>query len=203
MSTLDERIGHLIDKVNKLGLLENTIIIFQSDNGYSTEQRAHFGGGSSGIYRGAKRSLFEGGIRVPAIISWEGKIQPGVRDQFAVCADWMPTLAEMCGIDLDAKELDGKSIWPVIEDSRVKDPHKERFCWKQNEMWAARSGKWKLLGNPQDTSSKGIISEGDSLFLANLELDPGEMINFANDRPEIVQQLRNQYKNWLNDLKSE
>ena len=76
------------------GLTENTIIVFQSDNGHSTEERAHHGGGFTGPFRGAKQSLFEGGIRVPAAISWPGKIKPNqVRDQFVSVVDWMPTLA--------------------------------------------------------------------------------------------------------------
>ena len=104
ISTLDDRIGILLKKIDELGIQDNTIIVFQSDNGHSTEQRAHFGGGSSGRYRGAKQSLFEGGIRVPAAISWKNNIPKGQkRNQFAVNTDWMPTLAELCGIELDSK----------------------------------------------------------------------------------------------------
>jgi arylsulfatase A-like enzyme len=77
MTSLDDKIGELLKKVNTLGLTNNTIIIFQSENGFSTKERAHFGGGSAGIYRGAKASLFEGGIRVPSIISWPNKIPNG------------------------------------------------------------------------------------------------------------------------------
>ena len=74
LSTMDERIGRLMAKLDALGLRERTIVIVQSDHGHSTEERAHFGGGSAGPYRGAKFSLFEGGIRVPAIVSWPGHL---------------------------------------------------------------------------------------------------------------------------------
>ena len=84
LTTLDARIAQLVDKVDELGLRENTLIIFQSDHGHSMEVRAHSGGGNAGSYRGAKFSLFEGGIRVPAIVSMPGTIPEGeVRGQMA------------------------------------------------------------------------------------------------------------------------
>lgn len=199
LSTLDEKIGIVLEKLSELGLRDNTIIILQSDNGHSVEVRAHSGGGSAGIFRGAKFSLFEGGFRVPAIISWPVKIAKGeVRNQMGVCADWMPTLAEMCGINLDAKELDGKSLLPVILNSSAPDVHHEIFCWKYQKSWAARNGKWKLLGNPiDDTQDKGILTKNDSLFLVDLESDPGEVNNICKQHPDIVNKLKMQYKDWL------
>ena len=111
LSTMDERIGRLIAELDALGLRERTIVIVQSDHGHSTEERAHFGGGSAGSYRGAKFSLFEGGIRVPAIVSWPGHLPEGeVRDQVAHGCDWLPTIAELCGVPLPKVHLDGKSL---------------------------------------------------------------------------------------------
>ena len=118
VSTLDERIGAVLKKVDDLGLRERTIVVFQSDNGHSTEERAHFGGGSAGPYRGAKFSLFEGGIRLPAIISWPGQLPEGeVRDQVVHACDWMPTLAELGGVKLLDTDIDGKSLAPVIRSA--------------------------------------------------------------------------------------
>ena len=98
---MDERIGRLIAELDALDLRERTIVIVQSDHGHSTEERAHFGGGSAGIYRGAKYSLFEGGIRVPAIVSWPGHLPEGeVRGQIGHGCDWLPTIAELCGVAL-------------------------------------------------------------------------------------------------------
>jgi len=195
LSTQDDKIGELLGKLEELGLLDNTIIIFQSDNGYSTEERAHFGGGSAGIYRGAKFSLFEGGIRVPAAISWPSVIKSGqVRDQMAVNADWMPTLADLCGIDLDTAELDGRSLVPVIRDENAESQHINGYCWKSNRHWAARKGDWKLLGNPRIEHEE--FAPADSFFLVNLKNDPGEMNNLAEENPE-VKELINLYEKWL------
>ncbi len=89
-------------------------MIVQSDHGHSTEERAFWGGGSAGIYRGAKFSLFEGGIRVPAIMSWPGHLPENeVRSQVAHGCDWLPTIAELCGAKLPAVMLDGKSLAAV------------------------------------------------------------------------------------------
>ncbi len=197
VSTLDDKIGLLLKKVKDLGLSENTIIIFQSDNGYSTEERAHFGGGSAGIYRGAKACLFEGGIRVPSMISWPGKIPSNqVRDQFSVNTDWFPTLAELCHIKIDNNNFDGKSLMPVIKNSTTTTAHLDGYCWAFKKMWVARKGKWKLLGNPVDTSNKGELTDNDTLFLVDLESDPSEKINLATKYPEIVIALKKQYQEW-------
>lgn len=197
ISTLDDRIGLLLKKLEELGIQKNTIILFQSDNGHSTEERAHFGGGSAGPYRGAKQCLFEGGIRVPAAISWINKIPSGeVRDQFAVNTDWMPTLAELCGIKLNSEEIDGKSLLPIIDDGNKQTQHTDGYCWKYKGMWAARKGKWKLLGNPYDTSNRDYKFL-ENRFLVNLDNDLGETSNVANKYPEIVSELEKQYEKWL------
>ncbi len=203
LSTQDDRVGQLMDKLESLGLKENTIIIFQSDNGHSTEERAFFGGGSAGIYRGAKSCLFEGGYRVPAAISWPGHIDAGeVRDQLSVCADWMPTLAELCKIELDKSELDGRSLMPVINDPNAPSVHEDGFCWLHgNNQWVARKGKWKLLGNPVDKSNKAPLTKDDKLFLVDLENDPGEMTNLAFQYPDKVKELKTQFESWLEKVK--
>ena len=201
LSTLDDKIGEVLNTLDHLELREKTIIIFQSDNGHSTEERAHHGGGSAGPFRGAKQCLFEGGIRVPAAIQWPGKIPPGeVRDQFAVNTDWLPTLAELCDISLDTSGLDGRSLVPILKDASRESLHPQGYCWAFKDMWAVRRGKWKLLGNPYDTSMRDYEFE-EKLFLVNLEEDPGERKNLANDFPEIVSELEQQYSHWLKNLK--
>lgn len=197
LSTQDERIGQLIKKLEDLDLIENTILIFQSDNGHSTEERAHWGGGSAGIYRGAKQCLFEGGIRVPAAISWPAGIPSGqVRNQFAVNADWMPTLAELCGIELETAELDGKSLVPVLDNANSTTLHLDGYCWAFRDMWVARKGDWKLLGNPYDTSQRDYEFT-EKRFLVNLKQDPGEKNNLAADYPDKVRELEGQFQKWL------
>jgi len=108
----------------------------------------------------------------------------------------MPTLAELCNVKLDTKNLDGKSLLPVIKNADAATLHAEGYCWAFKKMWVARKGKWKLLGNPEDTSHKGILTEKDSLFLVNLDTDPGEMNNLASLYPTVVEELKVQYQEW-------
>ena len=152
LSTMDERIGRLIAEVEALGLRERTIVIFQSDHGHSTEERAHFGGGSAGGYRGAKYSLFEGGIRVPAIVSWPGHLPANaVRDQVGHGCDWLPTIAELCGVGLPKSPIDGKSLVRVIQSAEAPTPH-DVLHWQFDSSWAVREGDWKLLFDVLDTT---------------------------------------------------
>ncbi len=115
VSTVDEKIGELISTLDRLGLRQNTLIIFQSDHGHSTEERAFWGGGNAGPYRGAKACLFEGGLRVPAIVSLPGKIPAGqVRSQMATGCDWFPTIADLCDVELANATLDGKTLTGLL-----------------------------------------------------------------------------------------
>lgn len=200
VSTVDEHIGILLSKLDELGLRENTIIILQSDHGHSMEVRTFNGGGSSGPYRGAKFSLFEGGIRVPAIISWPAKIpQNEIRNQMAINIDWFPTLLELCDINFNENQFEGKSLNPVILDSSPS-PH-EVFWWYTNKnQWAVRQNDWKLLKNPIDPSNKLPLEEKDSVFLVNLQNDPGEVNNMASEFPEKVEELLEVYMGWYSRL---
>jgi arylsulfatase A-like enzyme len=200
LSTQDDRIGKLMDSVEKAGLKENTIIIFQSDHGHSTEQRAFYGGGYSGPYRGAKFSLLEGGLRVPAMISWPGKIKAGqVRDQFAVACDWYPTILDLCGVDMPKHKLDGKSLRKIIESPVAKTAHKF-FNWQMAKQWAVREGPWKLCSNIVDTSGdKRKLEKG--LRLYNIDKDPSETKDMANSHKDIVKRLQKHHDQWIMSLK--
>ncbi|MBC8326600.1 MAG: sulfatase-like hydrolase/transferase [Verrucomicrobia subdivision 3 bacterium] len=203
LSTQDEAIGQLVGTVDRLGLRKNTIIIFQSDHGHSHEERAHFGGGSSGPYRGAKFSMFEGGLRVPAIISWPGSLPEGaVRNQIAHSCDWLPTIAELTGSKLLQKDIDGKSIVSVIKNDQAKTPH-DVLHWQtgrgKQPRWAVRQGDWKLIGNPQDTSNKAPLTAKDQLFLVNLRESVSEMKNLAANHPDITQRLKKLHDDWANN----
>lgn len=200
LSTFDDRVGMLLEELDKWGLRENTIIVFQSDNGHSTEERAHFGGGNAGIYRGAKQCLFEGGIRVPAAISWpKGIAASQTRDQVGINVDWMPTLAELCGIPLKTTDLDGHSLVSLIEKEEQPSFHEDGYCWQFKDMWAVRKGKWKLLGNPFDTSDRDF-EFASNRFLVDLEADPGERVNLASINPAKVEELEAFYNEWLDGL---
>ena len=193
LASQDERIGRLLAKLDALGLRERTIIVFQSDNGHSTEERAHFGGGSAGEYRGAKFSFFEGGIRVPAIVSWPGTLpQNETRGHIAHSADWLPTLAEMCDVKLPDVKIDGRSLMGVLKSSDAPSPH-HALHWQQtdgrNTTWAVREGDWKLISNGLDTTNGGTPANRIPRFLGNLKDDPGEHTDLADKHPEIVRRL--------------
>lgn len=193
VSTMDEKVGEVLSFLEKNNLRENTIVILQSDHGHSTEERAFFGGGNAGDYRGAKGCLFEGGVRVPSFISWPAKIPQGeVRDQMVFGCDWFPTIADLCEIKKPKHHLDGESIRSIILEDAAS-PHDEIF-WQlggnKKPQLALRSGDWKLLINAQDRSSKGELSAADRVsFLCNLKDDPSESKNVANAHPEIVSKL--------------
>jgi len=178
LSTMDEYIGQLLKKVDDAGLTENTIIVFQSDHGASQEVRAHSGGGNAGPHRGAKFSLYEGGIRVPAMISWPGKIPENVvRNQVATGCDWYPTLMELCEIPPSDHPLDGRSLLPIIRSEKAPTAH-QRFHWKSGQAIAVREGRWKL------------IMTGKRVELYDLPNDLGEAQNLAEKFPEIVKRLQ-------------
>ena len=192
VSSLDARIGMLLDYLEEEGFRDNTIIVFQSDHGHSTEERAHGGGGNAGPFRGAKFSLYEGGIRVPAIISWPDRLPQGsVRSQMAISMDWLPTLADLAGIAYESEGLDGRSLVGLLEDPEAGSPH-AFLHWQLGHRWAVRQGDWKLLFDPADTSEgrpHPINTREDSLFLVNLESDIGEVRNLAEAYPQRIEEL--------------
>ena len=203
VSTLDEEIGKVMARLKTLGLAENTIVVFQSDHGHSEEERTFGGGGWAGPYRGSKFSLFEGGIRVPAIISWPGKVPAGeTRTQLATNTDWLPTLAELCGTGLPEKKIDGRSLLPVIQSGQAASPH-ETFFWqsqgtRESPQWVAREGNWKLLHNP--IGAKPAELNKDGFLLIDLQKDASEQTNEADRHPDIVTRLVEKYRLWMAEV---
>ena len=193
VSTLDERIGRVVAKIDELGLREQTLIIFQSDHGHSVEERAFRGGGNAGPYRGAKGCLFEGGLRIPSIVSMPGTIPQGeTRRQLATGCDWLPTIAQFCNAKLPERKIDGRGLQRVIMSADAASPH-EAFYWQlgrgKGAQWVVRQGDWKLLGNPRDNTKKAPLGQNDRLFLCDLAEDIGEMKNVAADHPDIVARM--------------
>jgi arylsulfatase A len=203
ISTMDEKIGLVLKKLETLGLTDNTIIVFQSDQGFSREERTFGGGGSAGNLRGSKFSLFDGGVRVPAIISWKGHIPNNeVRDQFAANIDWFPTLADYCNIPLPQRKFDGKNLKEVIASSTAPSPHSE-FYWqsqgtKDNPQWSVMEGEWKLLHSPYESEKSELTADG--FFLSNLKADSTEHTNEADKHSDIVQRLYSKYQAWIKEV---
>ena len=219
VSTVDDKIGQIIQKLEELEIRNNTVIFFMSDNGHSTEQTkirienhssglpqgtnycANGGGGFTGKWRGAKGSFLEGGIRVPAIISYPGHFPENeTRDQIVSCMDIFPTICEITGSRLPDRPIDGYSLIPVIESGKARSNHQVLyFQWE--DQWAVREGKWKLIVRGRDTTGKFSThlqkeENMESPYLANLEASDPELHNYAKDYPEIVERLTKLYKEW-------
>jgi arylsulfatase A-like enzyme len=193
LSTADELMGDIVAHVESLGLRDDTIIVFQSDHGHSVEERAFFGGGNPGPYRGCKGNLFEGGLRIPSVVSWPGKIPKGeTRAEMVFGCDWLPTIADFTNCELPP-DRDGKSIRKVIESADAKSPHAHLY-WLLGRgggaQWAVRQGDWKLLGNPKDTRNPKSLTSADRLFLVNLAEDISESRNVAAEHPDRVTALK-------------
>ncbi len=208
ISTMDERIGQVLDELDKSGAAKNTIVIFQSDHGHSTEERAFWGGGNAGPYRGSKFSYFEGGIRVPAIIRYPGVVPAGqVRNQICMEMDWFATIADLTETDISKLNIDGKNIMPIVKGSESPSQHEVSY-WQHGSyddniaQWVVRKGDWKLIGNPKERI-RGKKPITDKLFLANLQMDISETENLIGKYPEEAKKLKMLHDTWLEEVKNE
>jgi len=200
VSTMDEMVGEVVGHLDESGLRENTLIIWLSDHGHSVEQRTFGGGGNSGDYRGHKFTLWEGGIRIPCIVSWPGRIpKNAVRKQVAVSIDWMPTIAEYCSVKLPDINIDGKSIVPMIEEADAPSPH-DILYWETGRHWAVREGNWKLVHNGPATEYKGRKIPQVEDFLSNMAEDVTETQNIAEEHPEKVKRLTALHNQWRKEV---
>lgn len=136
---LDWSVGRILDKVKELGLEDNTLVVFASDNG------PWFGGSTAGL-RGMKGATWEGGIRVPLIARWPGRIPPGhVCRETSSVIDLFPTLSNLAGAKLPSDvTIDGRDIFPIMSSASARSPHEAIFAMSGPELRIIRSGKWKL-----------------------------------------------------------
>jgi len=187
VSRLDRSVGEIVAKVKELGIEKNTLIIFTSDNG------PHLEGGatpdffkSAGPFKGYKRSLYEGGIRVPFIASWPGKVAYGkTSDYSSAFWDFLPTAAELAGIKLE-QPTDGISMIPVLIGNSVQREH-DFLYWEFHEggmKQAVRMGKWKAVR----------FGTREPLELYDLSVDIHEDMNVANQHPDIILTIENYLK---------
>jgi arylsulfatase A-like enzyme len=169
----------LFHELKSLGLDDDTLVIFTSDNG----SRVHGEGGSNGPLRATKGTTWEGGQRVPCIMRWPGKIPAGKTcSELTLSMDLYPTLAAIGGAEVPTDRIiDGKDIRPLIHgEEGATTPHDSFFYYKRNAIEAVRSGHWKLHIRKDDQE----IGE-----LYNLETDIGETSNVFDQHPEIVRDL--------------
>jgi arylsulfatase A len=198
VTQIDHHVGQMLSALEEAGKRNNTIVVFLSDHGHSTEERNFFGGGYAGEFRGAKFSMFEGGIRVPCIMAGPTIPRGELRDQVGWSLDLMPTLCELAQIE-HPEDIDGRSLRSVLEGGDVKSPH-EWLHWQLQDQWAVRKGPWKLIQNPNDTEAGKRLEGKDTTWLSNLELDRTERVNFAQEHPDVVAELTALHGEWEKGL---
>ena len=214
VTTTDYYVGLVLDKLAAHGITENTIVIFMSDNGHSEETtyrirvdehtsglpKDHFygasGGGNTGKWTGQKGTFLEGGVRVPALISYPPKLPKGeVRNQIMTAMDWYPTILELCDIEKkpDSPALDGFSVLPLIKSAETESKYDGIIHFGWGTGWAVRDGDWKLIGRENKKSGKAQVT------LHNLAEENPELKNHAADQPEVVARLRKMHEEWAKD----
>ena len=181
---LDREVGKLMDQLKSLGLEENTLVIFTSDNGADAPDR--FEGTANAPLRGIKRDVYEGGIRVPHIASWKGSIAPGrVSNHVSAFWDFLPTACDLAGINPE-QPTDGISYLPELL-GRTQKKHQSIYFefYEQGGKQGYIEGDWKLV---QLDVIKTSLSPVVELF--NIRSDPEEKTNLAKDQPQRVKEFQ-------------
>lgn len=185
LTCMDEAIRRVLDALKRTGVDDNTIIIFFSDNGGARGNHAN-----NGVLRDYKHTVYEGGIRVPFIVRWPGKLPKGtVCDEPVISLDVMPTICAAVGAELPGDRVyDGKNMLPALRGQTGAPLHEALFWDDGADQWAIRAGKWKLL------SFKG------SLELYDLHADISEKHNLKDQNPQVVEDLQRAYMTWKNQM---
>ncbi len=198
---IDWSVGEILGTIGRLGLDEQTLVFFLSDNGPWLVKDDH--GGSAAPLREGKATAFEGGHRVPAIVRWPGHIPDGqISDELATSMDVFPTVAGLVGAPPPTDRIiDGKDIWPILSGQPgATSPHEVFYYYLRQELRAVRSGRWKLhlphrfnsihgASLRTDTFQGTYVEDEIGLSLFDLEQDIGETTNVAYDHPEVVGEL--------------
>lgn len=181
ITQMDAAVGTLLEELRKLGIEENTLVFFTSDNGAT-------GGGRNGVLRGRKAQLFEGGVRVPAIARWPGRIPQGKTiTDFVSSLELFPTfLAAAGGSPPAGVKLDGYNILPVLE-GKGRSPRTE-FFWQRQGDKAARVGQWKWVES----------AAGGGLF--DLASDLSESNDLSAQKPDVLKKLKDRWLAWRKEM---
>ena len=196
VESMDAAVGTILDGIEELGISQNTIVIFFSDNGGLSTSEGH--PTSNVPLRAGKGWIYEGGIREPCLMRIPGVTSPGTTTAVPISSiDFRPTLLEICGIDETVDDVDGISILPVLKDNNgVLD--RDDMYWHYPHYGnqggapsgAIRMGDWKLIQWFED----------DSVELFNLRQDIGEKKNLAQEYPELVARLRSRLSEWQKSI---
>ena len=201
VSAMDEQLGRLRREMRRLGVADNTMLWFASDNGPEGVEQSDERPGSAGPFRGRKRSLFEGGIRVPGLLEWPAKITEGATSNIpVVTSDYYPTILDILGLDprirqgmqpgTQPRPLDGISLLPLIEGGMHERPRPIAF---ETDRHRDRTPMLALIDNRYKLISK-LDSSEDLLF--DLIDDPGETKNLIGDQPQVAKAMRRQLGEW-------
>lgn len=187
LTAMDEQIGRLWSKLETLDIQENSIIFFCSDNGPENGTP-----GSAGVFRERKRSLYEGGVRVPAFMVWKNHLKGGQRLDFpSVTSDYLPTLLDILNIHYpDSRPLDGESLWGVIQGEEQLREKPIGFIYKQKMSWV--DNQYKLIRTSEDSEFE----------LYDLIADPSESKNIVQDQPEIAANLKQDLLDWKKEVEN-
>ena len=199
----DDSVGQIMTHLRERGLLNNTLIFFASDNGAASPSKRGEGGSSNAPYREYKTSLFEGGIRLPGIVSWPGKVPAGVvSDQPVIGMDIFATAAEAMGAEVPQdRTIDGRSWFPLFKNPNATIHDAIFFEWAG--QYAVRSGKWKYVQNGfynMETSRKNRATGADAVYLSDVTADPGEHKNLRAQFPEVADRLGKLHEQWRAEI---
>ncbi len=208
---IDWSVGEILKTLKRLDLERNTLVIYTSDNGPWLSYGDH--AGSAGPLREGKGTTFEGGVRVPCVMRWPGKIPAGsVTNELAATIDILPTVAKLVGAGLPADRIiDGRDIRPLMSGQPgAKSPHDAYYYYWGRELQAIRSGRWKLhfphgypsLGEPRGAGGRPgpYVQKKIGLELFDLEADVGETTNVAGKHPNVVKRLQQLAERARDDL---
>ncbi|MFG0284233.1 MAG: sulfatase [Phycisphaerales bacterium JB039] len=200
ISEIDWSVGQILDALKRLDLEDNTLVIFTSDNGPWISYGEHAGG--AGPLREAKGTSWDGGVRVPCIMRWPGRIPAGVVcDEPAMTIDILPTVAGLIGADLPPRPIDGLDIWPLMAgEPGAASPHEALYIYWGDRLDAVRAGAWSLHlpheyrtlnGRPGGTGGRPVAYQQAEtpLALFDLRADIGQQRNLAGERPEVVERM--------------
>lgn len=191
---IDWSVGEIMKALRKNNLDENTLVVYTSDNGPWKLKDGR--GGSANPLRGYKFQTYEGGMRVPCIMHWKGKIPPGSScDEIAATIDLLPTIAGLSGVELpNDRTIDGKNIWPLISGKEgAKTPHEIYFFYKGKSLESARQGKWKLRRSGK---------KSQSIELYDLASDISESNNLAQENEALINEIIQKMNSFDEKLKN-
>lgn len=198
ITAMDEQVGRLRKTLRELGVADNTALFFCSDNGPEGARPAGRNMGSARPFRGRKRSLFEGGVRVPGLVEWPGQVTPGTETGYpAVTSDYLPTILEMIGVAFpDPRPVDGISLLAAFGGDATERPRPIGFRTNPPEASPATFGSpvYALSGNRYKFLTDFNASR-DMLY--DLIADPGETKNIIDEHPELAAAMKQALRDWV------